>query len=389
MGTKKLLKYKLNVDLADKMLRLVDESDIIKNSYKHLSIYNLICASADRIKTCAYFINGHMEYPKTEEDFICLFTFVGMLYDCILRLTKEFRVDIKFNNSIFVELYENQKLNILYEDNITDNHIFEYLRSLIFAHPTDTNRVSFLKRRNEHHVSPWVIVHGKNSFVKAGDKVGIRIYTDKQKEIINLEFSYEAIFAFSFFVYSSLDLVVKNIEEIIKKENDNSLTKKIDRGKTLKNIFEEAKAILESRYQDTYILDDLIDIASLNLKDNNNDLIIKKIQFEMFDKINIFCDAINGSDENELDTYTGDFFPNIIDYGYKLGHYHRSKIFEYLNEESSDSNLEFAKWCLKTFYDNYASKYICIDFDNYSYNDIKTLLRIADYACSLNVKITL
>lgn len=386
METKESTKYKLNVDLVDKMLRLVDGSDIIKNSYKHLSIYNLICASVDRIKTCAYYINDHMEYPKTEEDFICLFTFIGMLYDCILRLTKEFGVEIKFDNSIFVELYGNQELNILEEDNIKDNHIFEYLRSLIFAHPTDTNRVAFLKRRNEHHVSPWVIVHGKNSFVKDDDKVGIRIYTDQQKEIINIEFTYKAIFAFSFFIYSSLGEVIKNIEEIINKENDRSLTKKINRGKVLKNIFEEAKAILESRYQDTYIIDDLIDIANLNFKDNKNDMIIGKVQFEMLDKINIFCDAIDEGNDDKMDTYIDHFLFKNVDYGYETGHYHRSKIFEYLKEESSDSNLEFAKWCLKAFYDNYASKYVYIDFDNYSYKDIKTLLRIADYAYSIGIK---
>ena len=386
METKELMKYKLNVDLVDKMLRLLDGSDIIKNSYKHLLIYNLICASVNRIKTCAYYINEHMEYPKTEEDFICLFTFIGMLYDCILRLTKEFGVEIKFDNSIFVELYGNQDLNILEEDNIKDNHIFEYLRSLIFAHPTDTNRVAFLKRRNEHHVSPWVIVHGKNSFVKDDDKVGIRIYSDKQKEIINLEFSYKAIFAFSFFIYSSLGEVIKNIEERINKENDRSLTKKINRGKVLKNIFEEAKAILESRYQDTYIIDDLIDISNLNFKDNKNDMIIGKMQFEMLDKINIFCDAIDEGNDDRIDTYINYFLFKKVDYGYETGHYHRSKIFEYLKEESSDSNLEFAKSCLKTFYDNYASKYIYIDFDNYSYKDIKTLLRIADYAYSLGIK---
>lgn len=372
--------YKLDIELVDKMLRLVDESDILANSYKHLSTYNLICASAERIRTCAYYINEHMEYPKKEEDFICLFTFVAMLYDCIIRLAKEFRAEIKFDNSIFEDLYENQNLNILDEDSVKDDNIFEYLRSLILAHPTATNRVSFLKRRKEYHVSPWVIVYGENSIMKNEDEVGVRIYSDKQKEIINLNFSYIDIFVFSHFLYNSLDKIIKNIEEIIKVENDNSLSKKINRGKILKNIFEEAKTIFESRFQDTYILDNLIDLSSIALKDNQNDIIIKKLQFEMLAKINLFCDAIDEGDDDKMDTYVDIFFPNKTDYGYELGHYHRTKIYSYLKEESSDSNINFAKQCLRTFYDNYASKYVCIDFDNYTYKDIKTLLRVADYA---------
>ena len=374
-----MIKYKLNVDLVEKMLRLVDGSDIIKNSYKHLSIYNLICASVDRIKTCAYYINDHMEYPKTEEDFICLFTFIGMLYDCILRLTKEFGVEIKFDNSLFVELYGNQELNILEEDNIKDNHIFEYLRSLIFAHPTDTNRVTFLKRRNEHHVSPWVIVYGNNSFAKDDDKVGIRLYSDKQKEIINLEFNHESIFAFSFFVYSSLDEVINNIEKIINKENELSLTKKIDRGKALKNIFEEAKLILELRCQETYYIDHLINIAKIELSDNKNNEAISIIHRDLLVNIESFINAIDENDNEELDCFIQKFFPDNKNYGYNAGHYHRSKIFEYLSDDSSESNLKFAKDCLETFYNNYAKYYVYIDINKYDFNDIKTLLYVADY----------
>lgn len=360
---------KLNIELAKSIFKKVDENEFFKNDYKFLFRYNLICASIERIETCANYINNHMFYPNSEEEFICLFMFVGMLYDCIIKLTNEFRVDIKFNKENFKDLYENNYLNILNEDDINDKVIFEYLRSLIFAHPTDTNRVSFLKRRKEQHVSPWVIVNNRGLY-KEGI-IGVRIYSDKQKQIIDLLYSFEEIINFTRFIYSYVSEILKSIDKILREENDRLMLKKIKRGNALIEIFKDAKNILENRYQDTYIIDDFIDIASIKSKDKVNVNAIEKIQKEMFENIKMFCDAIDENDNDKLDEYIKKFFPLFIDYGYEMGFYHREKIFMYLNEDSSAYNLDFAKECLKTFYDNYASKYVFIDIEKDDFNDIK------------------
>lgn len=62
-------------------------------------------------------------------------------------------------------------------------------------------------------------------------------------------------------------------------------------------------------------------------------------------------------------------------------HYELEKIFTYLPNERAkieiDSNEEWGLIQAKNFYSKYAYKYVFIDFENYSYNEIKTLVTVA------------
>ena len=70
----------------------------------------------------------------------------------------------------------------------TDDKFFEYLRSIMFAHPFETNRPKFFMK-HEIQYSPWVIANNPaTKFRGIKDGVGVRIYSNKFDEIKDLIF---------------------------------------------------------------------------------------------------------------------------------------------------------------------------------------------------------
>ena len=109
--------------------------------YKHF--WNLICVLLDRLDSAANYLNKHSEQPKTEEEFIIYLMFASMLKDGIY-LFHENIYGVKPKTIEYKKWFKNAHdySGLIFNDNNcpTDDVFFEYLRSLTFAHPFQTDK---------------------------------------------------------------------------------------------------------------------------------------------------------------------------------------------------------------------------------------------------------
>lgn len=124
-------------------------------------------------------LNGHAETPKTEEDFLSFVMFSCMVLDAVKHVLKQLDIEKIDKIDYFQNICLSKPLNIEKHKCPTDDKFFEYLRSIMFAHPFETNRPKFFMK-HEIQYSPWVIANNPaTKFRGIKDGVGVRIYSNK------------------------------------------------------------------------------------------------------------------------------------------------------------------------------------------------------------------
>lgn len=169
----------LHPELNKRFRKVINSSPIFQEGELRGN-FNLLCAAMDRIDTCVAYLNKHSNFPRTEEDFIIFLMFAAMLRDAVLDVLVGVLPKFERNSGelyFFKDTYLNSAVYNPDKPVPSDDRFFEYVRTLAFAHPTDTSHPTFL-RKNEKQYSPWVIVNRTlNRFMGTPNMVGIRVYT--------------------------------------------------------------------------------------------------------------------------------------------------------------------------------------------------------------------
>ncbi len=172
-------------------------NDIIQN---HLSFFQekenaLLLASNERIKTCEEYLINHMDISKDEKygeiECIAFFTMLVMLYDCLKQIFQKEQNAVNTSQSLSFQCFKSFSDNIqkVFRDEINvpintppnDSEIIEFLRSILFVHPIDTNRAGFLRKANKEKKTfycPWAYLYGKN--------ININLFFDDSRAILKL-----------------------------------------------------------------------------------------------------------------------------------------------------------------------------------------------------------
>ncbi len=356
--------------------------------------YNLICAVMDRADTCVRYLNEHADTPKVEEDFIVFLMFTSMLLDAIKESFKQLNVDypyhegrgtdISFDSNpdyydFFRDICIASKLNITEENCPSDDKFYEYIRSLSFAHPVETSRAKFLQK-NEIQYSPWVIANNPFlDFNRSLDYVGIRIYSSKREEILDFTFSFSILKRYIKSRYLLLEQITKKISSIITEQENIWRARKVNRELSSIEILKDIKSILIERHEDYFQIKKMVESLGCKYTLEANSISIKKFRDAIEGMIPKICDTVDSMDYEEMH--------KVIDYIFcspKTVHnqcgYQVSKILTYLNfEHNGMNNIQFGLKQANAFAQEFAKKWVKIDTNTMSFEEIKLLVHTACY----------
>ena len=248
---------------------------------EYVELYNLGYALLDRMEKCAEYVNTHTMPPNSEEEFILLMVYGSMAVDAtklVLQLLKVESPYTQNDRSYFADICEENNL-ILSDGKIpTDDKVWEYIRSLSFAHPFKTSRPKFLKK-DEIQYSPTIVPNVSPICLplNAEATVEIMIYSTAFPEIKHLNIPYARIIGYISSRYQLLSLGTKELEQIIEKKKQEWKKQKVQVSTNSVDTLKSAVAIMESRHEDTRLCE-LISLLEVQSTFEENALQIRAYQ---------------------------------------------------------------------------------------------------------------
>lgn len=380
------MNHYLDPNILAEFRNLINSSNIFYKLNEQKPRWNLICTLLDRLNSAVSYLNLHANQPQTEEEFIFIMVFASIVKDGIYKFyenvygKKPSALEGKrwFScASVYDRPFFNEKTCP------TDDVFFEYLRSITFAHPFETskgNRRNRLFMKDEEiHISPWVFC---NSFLYNNEMVGVRVYTNDNVEQDTLDL---------LIPFNNLKLYVKERYELIREfiswgesaidiQNQKWKTKKVNRIGTTSDILLNIKEVLNERFMDEYLIDDAIDILNYSSNIDKNNIAVSNIKTLIDEKIVNICDSVDNLDYERLYEELDILYKQPKNL-HQMANYQLEKVFTYLNGPRESiipgSNEQWGIIQGKSFFQQYAHKYVSIDFDNMSYLEIRILIRVS------------
>ena len=337
----------LNADLCGDFRNAINRSPIFANDPKYMSQYNLCCAVIDRLDTCIKKLNTYGSYPNSEEDFLIFMMFACMVKDAIKELLASLGTESpKSEHQYFRYVYRNSPVYNPEKEQPTDEKFFEYLRSLVFAHPFKTSRAKFLKE-DEHQYSPWVIVNRELSMLHGeNDAVGVRIYTNLSEKILNLYFPFSLLKDYIQFEYEKILLATDWVHQQVVQTEIEWRKIKVNRNQPPIEILIEIDKILASRYAECCEIKEFINYLSCKLSNEDNLIAVEKFRSSIKNCISELCDSVDKLDNEAI----SEICDRILKYPktmHQMAFYQLEKIFSCLGDETS-AERQFAWIALTT-----------------------------------------
>lgn len=363
----------LNSNIINELRDTINKTDIFIKDPIEKEKFNLICSIMDRFDSCINYINNHQNIPNTENDVINFLVYVSIIKDGINKVLHIIGLPKKSDNNIFRQYYIRDLPNI--NKQLDDDKFYEYFRSLAFAHPFVTDRsIPNAIDKNETQYSPYILTN-LGYYKDSKDNIGVEVYSNKREQF-SITFPFETLKEYVKWKYemmkdatSKFEKIIENKEEVWKQHKVNRKSKPLD---TLKEI----KLILEERYMESYIIDELISYLSCQLTNTENTKSVNIFRSAIETIIPNICDAI--------DKYKNNDIYNIIDKiiearpkGHPMMYYQLEKIYCYLNDDYGDT-----EWGLKqaeAFSKEFAKKWVIIEPYKMGFDEIKLLTSVACY----------
>lgn len=374
----------LNPNICIDLRATINSTPIFSHDEKYLAKYNLICAVMDRVDSCVRKLNTYSDCPDSEEDFIVFLTFGCMIVDACKILSKELNIESKEKNEYKYFRYYYEISNIYNKDAEipTDDKFFEYFRALAFAHPFETNRPKFLKS-GETQFSPWVTVDKNMSFLRnMNNAVGIRIYSSLSEDIFSVMMPFSVVKGYIKSKHEKIGLVTEWAKKEIENIHNKWKNTKVNRRQDDIAILNEARAILQSRFVDTYSLDKALSYLTCKTTCPANEKNVTLFREKIKESVPRICDSIDNLDDEGFENALSVIYarPNKM---HSNAHYQLEKIYSYLHERSDcidPASNEY--WGLQQAYEfsqEFAKNWVTIDVRTMQYDEIKLLVAVACY----------
>lgn len=395
---KTALNHFLDESLIWDLHNALESSDIFKYEEPIKHKYNYLCALKDRLFNCLEYLNNHSKRPETENDFVIFFMFCTIIRDGIEEWYKNYCPGEKGKKYVHEPPYHNEKKyfsevktysgSFFAEETIpTDDTFFEYLRSLIFAHPFETSKERNSKRKfmmkDEKQMCPWVIIKGIAFLADFDDAVGIRIYSNKfEDRLLDLLFSFDDLKAYIKSRFECIKEITEWVKAELEDHHSNWQKTKINREQEPIAVFKEIKSILNSRFQDEYSIDEIISYLQCPLTAEENAPSVERFRNAIIELIPKLCDCIDSLDTEGMEQIIDTVFlrPKKM---HSQAHYQLEKIFCYLGKRSSVidpySNEAWGLIQADAFSQEFAKKWVSIDTKTMDYDEIKLLVSTACY----------
>lgn len=365
----------LDETLSERFRDAINSSPIFSEGDQK-SKFNMICAVMDRIDTCIYFLNKHSDYPKSEDAFISFFMYCTMLKDAVYLLIKNIRgKNPPDKTDFFADTFQSIP-TFDHSCQVSDDKFFAYMRSLVFAHPIETNRARFL-RKTEVQYSPYVMVGDVPRILsRYPDGIGIRIYSSIDNDDINLLFSFQTLKNYIKNRYENLLSPLKWAQKAIRQKKKEWKTQKIDRSLAPIELLYDIKSILETRYISTSEVDLLIRDLTYSITDTRNKDSVEKYRNAIIGALPDICDGV----EALQDIWGISAYERLRRYPkrmHDMASYQLEKITSYLRLDKASDNYRFGIICVELFANGFAQKWVSIDTERMEPEEILMLVRTA------------
>lgn len=369
----------LNPDVYREFRNAFNETPLFMYNEEYKTCFNLFCAVTDRLESCIEYLNGHAETPKTEEDFLSFVMFSCMVLDAVKHVLKQLDIEKIDKIDYFQNICLSKPLNIEKHKCPTDDKFFEYLRSIMFAHPFETNRPKFFMK-HEIQYSPWVIANNPaTKFRGIKDGVGVRIYSNKFDEIKDLIFSFDVLKKYIKSQYLLLDLATEKVKEIVSLKEIEWKKHKINRSLDYLDILKEIKDILKLRHEEYYDVENVIRYMGCKNTLKENLTSVERFKQGIIEIIPDLCDAID-SLNYEMATEKLDYILHQRPWKmHSMANYQLGKIYCDLNETQIVSKREWALEQVELFSKEFAKKWVTIIPQEMSFDEIKLLVTVSCY----------
>ena len=369
----------LNPDVYREFRNAFNETPLFMYNEEYKTCFNLFCAVTDRLESCIEYLNGHAETPKTEEDFLSFVMFSCMVLDAVKHVLKQLDIEKIDKIDYFQNICLSKPLNIEKHKCPTDDKFFEYLRSIMFAHPFETNRPKFFMK-HEIQYSPWVIANNPaTKFRGIKDGVGVRIYSNKFDEIKDLIFSFVVLKKYIKSQYLLLDLATEKVKEIVSLKEIEWKKHKINRSLDYLDILKEIKDILKLRHEEYYDVETVIRYMGCKNTLKENLTSVERFKQGIIEIIPDLCDAID-SLNYEMATEKLDYILHQRPWKmHSMANYQLGKIYCDLNETQIVSKREWALEQVELFSKEFAKKWVTIIPQEMSFDEIKLLVTVSCY----------
>lgn len=369
----------LNPDVYREFRNAFNETPLFMYNEEYKTCFNLFCAVTDRLESCIEYLNGHAETPKTEEDFLSFVMFSCMVLDAVKHVLKQLDIEKIDKIDYFQNICLSKPLNIEKHKCPTDDKFFEYLRSIMFAHPFETNRPKFFMK-HEIQYSPWVIANNPaTKFRGIKDGVGVRIYSNKFDEIKDLIFSFDVLKKYIKSQYLLLDLATEKVKEIVSLKEIEWKKHKINRSLDYLDILKEIKDILKLRHEEYYDVETVIRYMGCKNTLKENLTSVERFKQGIIEIIPDLCDAID-SLNYEMAIEKLDYILHQRPWKmHSMANYQLGKIYCDLNETQIVSKREWALEQVELFSKEFAKKWVTIIPQEMSFDEIKLLVTVSCY----------
>lgn len=359
----------------------INATPIFWRDERYKGNYSLYCAIMDRMDDSVKYLNDHSELPKTETDFLVFIMYTCMVLDAIKELQRTLHFHNKYDDKTSDDAYiyfknlckESLKLE---DDNCpTDEQFFQYFRSLAMAHPFETSRVKFLKENKETQYSPWPII---NDSLSRKPFVGIRIYSNKVDDIKDLRFPFSLLKDYINSRFQLMRLATESIKTIVNNQlkiwKSNKISVNSDPIETLKEISETLKI----RFQETSYIEDLTTTLNTESTNHANNDLIHKFKNNLISKIPNIVESVNNLDYNTMTNIIWDNLDVRPSDMHEIFHYQCEKIFGSLSSYGTGDPWGIDQ--LHAFIRDFSHKWVVIDSEKMSNDEIILLVRTACYA---------
>lgn len=363
----------------------INKSPIFFRKDEYKLLYNKACVLMYRIDSAISYFNSHTEKPKSDEELILYFVEAAILKDGVYQMhetlfkkkpplinSKKWFVDAQTYGG---KLFENDECPY-------DDTYFEYLRALIFAHPYETSKGKRFDRvfmsDGEIHMSPWVITSYNDP---NREVVGLRIYSNKTLDSLeDIFIGFSNLINYLLERYNLIAKLTDKINDIIYNEKKTWLEHKIVHSNDFYSDLVEIENVYKERFIDTETVSIYKDIYSITYDSKLNMESIDKVKLILNAKIMTAIVYLNNNENDNAEEELCFIYKRPRNL-HESAHYELEKISTYLPEERTTieigSNEEWGLTQARNFYSKYAHKYVFIDFENYSYKEIKTLVIVA------------
>lgn len=376
----------LDPSICNKFRNTINQSPLFVYDETYKVHYNLFCAVMDRLDTSIKYINNHIEPPKTEEYLLYFLVYANMIIDGVKLVLKDMKIDSDFKDEkkeesymFFKDICMGYPLNISEEECPTDDKFFEYIRSVTFAHPFETNRPKFFKKK-EVQYSPFVIPNSQFMGMRGiVDGIGIRLYSNRFDDIKDLIFSFEILKNYLRSRYEQLEKVTNKLNEILLDKENEWRTQKVSRNLSPIDTLKEIAKALQSRYESTSSLEKAILYLEYKHTKPENSKAVSSYREAIIKSIPDLCDAADSLDYEKLEDILSGILSANPKKTYSLANYHLEKIYTYLHEENSPINIAYGLHMAELFANEFARQWVRIIPDEMSYKEIQLLVSAACY----------